>query len=115
MLTKLTLSSILELTFSPVFVTLLGELLHMVVKGDLVVSVVEVEDVVEVGGGGGGGKDGVGVEVEVGGGGGGNDGVVGQGQGVCLAECRSELYAGVRGVGREPYCCRGSLRLVETA
>jgi hypothetical protein len=98
MLTKLTLSSILELTFSPVFVTLLGELLHMVVKGDLVVSVVEVEDVVEVGGGGGG-----------------NDGVVGQGQGVCLAECRSELYAGVRGVGREPYCCRGSLRLVETA
>ena len=70
----------------------------MVVKGDLVVSVVEVEDVVEVGGGGGG-----------------NDGVVGQGQGVCLAECRSELYAGVRGVGREPYCCRGSLRLVETA
>ena len=98
MLTKLTLSSILELTFSPVFVTLLGELLHMVVKGDLVVSVVEVEDVVEVGGGGGG-----------------NDGVVGQGQGVCLAECRSELYAGVRGVGREPYCCRGLLRLVETA
>ena len=98
MLTKLTLSSILELTFSPVFVTLLGELLHMVVKGDLVVSVVEVEVVVEVGGGGGG-----------------NDGVVGQGQGVCLAECRSELYAGVRGVGREPYCCRGSLRLVETA
>lgn len=98
MLTKLTLSSILELTFSPVFVTLLGELLHMVVKGDLVVSVVEVEDVVEVGGGGGG-----------------NDGVVGQGQGVCLAKCRSELYAGVRGVGREPYCCRGSLRLVETA
>ena len=98
MLTKLTLSSILELTFSPVFVTLLGELLHMVVKGDLVVSVVEVEDVVEVGGGGGG-----------------NDGVVGQGQGVCLAECRSELYAGVRGVGREPYCCWGSLRLVETA
>lgn len=98
MLTKLTLSSILELTFSPVFVTLLGELLHMVVKGDLVVSVVEVEDVVEVGGGGGG-----------------NDGVVGQGQGVCLAECRSELYAGVRGVGRGPYCCRGSLRLVETA
>ena len=98
MLTKLTLSSILELTFSPVFVTLLGELLHMVVKGDLVVSVVEVEDVVEVGGGGGG-----------------NDGVVGQCQGVCLAECRSELYAGVRGVGREPYCCRGSLRLVETA
>ena len=94
MLTKLTLSSILELTFSPVFVTLLGELLHMVVKGDLVVSV---------------------VEVEVGGGGGGNDGVVGQGQGVCLAECRSELYAGVRGVGRGPYCCRGSLRLVETA
>ena len=70
----------------------------MVVKGDLVVSVVEVEDVVEVGGGGGG-----------------NDGVVGQGQGVCLAECRSELYAGVRGVGRGPYCCRGSLRLVETA
>ena len=98
MLTKLTLSSILELTFSPVFVTLLGELLHMVVKGDLVVSVVEVEDVVEVGGGGGG-----------------NDGVVGQGQGVCLAKCRSELYAGVRGVGRGPYCCRGSLRLVETA
>ena len=98
MLTTLTLSSILELTFSPVFVTLLGELLHMVVKGDLVVSVVEVEDVVEVGGGGGG-----------------NDGVVGQGQGVCLAECRSELYAGVRGVGRGPYCCRGSLRLVETA
>lgn len=98
MLTKLTLSSILELTFSPVFVTLLGELLHMVVKGDLVVSVVEVEVVVEVGGGGGG-----------------NDGVVGQGQGVCLAKCRSELYAGVRGVGREPYCCRGSLRLVETA
>ena len=98
MLKKLTLSSILELTFSPVFVTLLGELLHMVVKGDLVVSVVEVEDVVEVGGGGGG-----------------NDGVVGQGQGVCLAECRSELYAGVRGVGRGPYCCRGSLRLVETA
>ena len=98
MLTKLTLSSILELTFSPVFVTLLGELLHMVVKGDLVVSVVEVEVVVEVGGGGGG-----------------NDGVVGQGQGVCLAECRSELYAGVRGVGRGPYCCRGSLRLVETA
>ena len=115
MLTKLTLSSILELTFSPVFVTLLGELLHMVVKGDLVVSVVEVEVVVEVGGGGGGGKDGVGVEVEVGGGGGGNDGVVGEGQGVCLAKCRSELYAGVRGVSREPYCCRGSLRLVETA